>query len=112
MRRLLPVVALGSLLLGLPASSPGEPPPGADGGAEAGSVAGASDEAGEKTPAQRAREFRTQLLVGVELSADQVRRIDEIESQYVKEETGRLAEMAALRDEMKRARREGDGDRV
>ena len=119
MRRLLPGLALGLLLFG-PAGFSEEqaaPPPEAAGQADPEPAAekpgdkGAA-ETGEKTPAQRAREFRTQLLAGIELSADQERRIDEIEREHVQSQTQRLAEMDQLRDQMRRARREGDGERV
>jgi hypothetical protein len=119
MRRLLPGLALGLLLSGPPALSdePTAPQPEVAGQAVPEPAAGKPDdsgaaETGEKTPAQRAREFRTQLLAGVELSADQTRRIDEIEREHVQRETQRLAEMDQLRGEMRRARLEGDAERV
>ena len=119
MRRLLPVLALGLLLLGPAAFSEEQAvaPPEAAGQADPKPAAEKPDdtggvEAGEKTPAQRAREFRTQLLAGIELSADQTRRIDEIEREHVGRETRRLAKMDELRGEMRRARNDGDGERV
>ena len=119
MRRLVPGLALGLLLLGPAASSEEQaaPPPEAAGQADPERAAEkpgdeAAAEAGEKTPAQRAREFRTQLLAGIELSADQTRRIDEIERDHVQSQTQRLEEVDQLRGEMRRARREGDGERV
>ena len=119
MRRILPGLVLGLLLFGLAAFSEEQAaaPPEAAGQADPKPAAEKSDdkgavEAGEKTPAQRAREFRTQLLAGIELSADQTRRIDEIEREHVGSQTRRLAEMDELRGEMRRARREGDGERV
>jgi hypothetical protein len=119
MRRLLPGLALGLLLFGPAAFSEEQtaPPPEAAGQADPEPAAEKPDdkgavETGEKTPAQRAREFRTQLLAGIELSADQERRIDEIEREHVQSQTQRLAEMDQLRGQMRRARREGDGERV
>jgi hypothetical protein len=122
MRRLLPVLALGLLLLAPPVSpvspeSETTAPPDAGGRADPQrAVEKPADmgeaETGERTPAQRAREFRTQLLAGVELSADQTRRIDEIERDHVLRQTQRLTEMDQLRSEMRRARREGDAERV
>jgi hypothetical protein len=109
--RLLSILAVGLLLLALPvaAEEQSSAPPEAA-AQESGGEAAA--QAREKTPAQRAHEFRTQLLAGIELSPDQERRIDEIEREHVGRETRRLAEMNALRDEMRQARRDGDGDRV
>jgi hypothetical protein len=119
MRRLLPGLALGLLLFGPAASSeePPPPPPEAAGQVDPEPAAEKPDdkgavETGEKTPAQRARAFRTQLLAGIELSADQTRRIDEIERDHVQRQTQRLAEMDQLRGEMRRARNDGDGERV
>jgi hypothetical protein len=118
MRRLLPVLALGLLLPPLAASSEGETaaPEAAEQAAPERAAQKPDDqgetEADEKTPAQRAREFRRQLLAGIELSADQIRRIDEIERDHVQRQTQRLAEMDQLRGEMRRARRDGDGERV
>jgi hypothetical protein len=118
MRRLLPGLALSLLLFGPAAfSEEPPPPPEAAGQADPEPAAGkpgdkGAVETGEKTPAQRAREFRTQLLAGIELSADQTRRIDEIEREHVQRQTQRLAQMDELRGEMRRARREGDGERV
>ncbi|MHC4137883.1 MAG: hypothetical protein ACYS0K_23320 [Planctomycetota bacterium] len=119
MSRLLSILAVGLLLLAPPVSSEerAAPPPDA---AEQTDAEAAADKPGEKaaaqtrekTPAQRAREFRTQLLAGVELSADQTRRIDEIEREHVQRETRRLAQMDALRGEMRQARRDGDAERV
>jgi hypothetical protein len=110
-RRLLPILAAGLLLLASPAASDEQSAPAPEAAAEkSGDEVAAQTR--EKTPAQRAGEFRTQLLDGVELSDDQKRRIDEIEREYVQRETRRLAKMDALRDEMRQARRDGDGDRV
>ena len=120
MRRLLTMLALGLPLLAsaAPSEQPAaQPPPEAavqaapEAAAAKPGDAGAA-ESGEKTPAQRARAFRTQLLEGIELSADQTRRIDEIEREHVESQTQRLAEMDQLYDEMRRARRDGDGERV
>jgi hypothetical protein len=117
MRRLLPMLALGLLLFGPAAFSEepappeaaaqADPKPAAEKPGDRGAV-----ETGEKTPAQRAQEFRTQLLAGIKLSADQTRRIDEIERAHVQSQTQRLEEVDQLRGEMRRARREGDGERV
>lgn len=119
MRRLLPILAVGVLLLVPPASSEEQAAPPSEAAGQTHPEApaeksgdGAAAQRGEKTPAQRAREFRTQLLADVELSPDQTQRIDEIEREYVQRETRRLAQMDALRDEMRRARRDGDAERV
>ena len=109
--RLLPILAAGLLLLASPASSDEQSAPAAEAVAQE-SGGEATAQAREKTPAQRAREFRTQLLAGIELSPDQKRRIDEIEREHVQRETRRLAKMDALRDEMRQARRDGDAERV
>ncbi len=118
MRRALSILAVGLLLLALPVSS--EERAAAPEAAARADSEPAAEEPGDaraaetraKTPAQRARGFRTQLLAGVELSPDQTRRIDEIERNYVERETQRLAQMDELRGEMRSARREGDAEAV
>jgi hypothetical protein len=118
MRRFLPTLAAGLLLLALPVSSEeGEAAPEAAAQADSESAAEKPGDtpaaaAAAKTPAQRAREFRTQLLAGIETSPDQTRRIDEIERNYVERETQRQAQMAELRAEMRNARRDGDAEAV
>ncbi|MDH3520863.1 MAG: Spy/CpxP family protein refolding chaperone [Myxococcales bacterium] len=113
MRRILVLLAVGTLLLASPSQAQEDTAPEAAGGAvqrqQPPPRAGAG---GARSHAQRAENFRGRLLQDIELSADQSAHMDEIVAAHVKSLETQQQKMNELREQMREARQAGDAERV